>query len=105
MNNFFLKSVAIILVILHIRIMESIYKQLVNINLKLAHLLRYLRKQNNWTQEYLAEISTIDYKHIQRLESVKYISDIRFSTLLKLATAFNLNALDFLRYILLPEEM
>jgi transcriptional regulator with XRE-family HTH domain len=76
--------------------MESIYKKLVHINFNLAHFLRYLRKQNNWTQEHLAEVSTIDYKHIQRLESVKYINDFRFSTLLKLLNAFDIDILDFL---------
>lgn len=56
-------------------------EEIVNISLKLSYFLRYLRKKKNWTQEHLSEISTIDYKHIQRLESIKYNNDFRFSTL------------------------
>lgn len=80
--------------------MKTKDEELVYISLKLAYFLRYLRKKNNWTQERLAEISTVDYKHIQRLESVKYISDFRFSTLRKLSKAFNIDILDFLECII-----
>ena len=78
-------------------------EEIVNVNLRLAHLLSSLMKKNNWTQERLSEISTIDYKHIQRLESTKYNNDFRFSTLKKLSNAFEIELLDFLKYILSDE--
>lgn len=82
---------------------EKNNEEIVNISLKLSHFLRCLRKERNWTQEYLAEISTIDYKHIQRLESTKYNSDFRFSTVLKLSKAFDISLLDFIKNII-PNE-
>ena len=79
-------------------------EDIVNVNLKLAHLLRYLRKKNNWTQEHLSEVSTIEYKHIQRLESFKYNNDFRFSTIQKLSKAFNIDLLDFIKCIISTES-
>ncbi len=84
--------------------MKSKDDDLMYINLKLAHFMRYLRKKNSWTQEHLAEVADIDYKHIQRLESIKYINDFRISTLRKLSHAFNINTLDFLECIIPGEK-
>lgn len=79
-------------------------EEIANISLKLSYFLRYLRKKNNWTQEYLSEISTIDYKHIQRLESIRYNNDFRFSTLQKLSKAFDIDLLDFIKCIISDES-
>ena len=79
-------------------------EEIVNISLKLSYFLRYLRKKKNWTQEHLSEISTIDYKHIQRLESIKYNNDFRFSTLQKLSKAFDIDLLDFIKCIISDEN-
>lgn len=59
------------------------------INFKLRNRLRYLRQQHGYTQMKLAELSGIEYKHIQLLESKKP-SDARLSTLEKLAKAFKM---------------
>ncbi len=60
-----------------------------NIELKFAKRLRNLRKEYGYTQEHLAGISGIDYKHIQLLES-KNPPAVRIDTLEKLAKAFKL---------------
>lgn len=60
------------------------------IRLKLGKRLRGLRKKHGYTQEKLAELSGIDYKHIQLLES-KRPSGIKIDTLEKLAKAFNIS--------------
>ena len=41
----------------------------ININIKFSKTLRVLRKQKGLTQEKLAEMSDIDYKYLQKLES------------------------------------
>jgi transcriptional regulator with XRE-family HTH domain len=51
--------------------------------------LRELRKKYAYTQQKLAELSDIEYKHVQRLESKKPC-DIKLSTLKKLAKAFGM---------------
>jgi len=56
---------------------------------KLAKRLRDLRKQQGMTQERLAELSGIDYKHIQLLES-KDPPAAKLDTLEKIAGAFKL---------------
>lgn len=61
-----------------------------NIELRFAKRLRDLRKEYGYTQEHLAGISGIDYKHIQRLES-KSPPAVRIDTLEKIAKAFNLS--------------
>lgn len=48
-----------------------------------------MRDQHGYTQERLAEISGIDYKHIQLLES-KHPPAIKIDTLEKLAKAFKI---------------
>lgn len=52
--------------------------------------LRSLRKKHKLTQQKLAELADVEYKHIQRLESNKPC-DVKLSTLKKLAKAFNLS--------------
>ncbi len=60
------------------------------IRAKLAKRLRQLRKKHGLTQEKLAEISGIDYKHIQLLESNKP-SAAKIDTIEKLAKAFKIS--------------
>ena len=60
-----------------------------NINLKFAIRLRKLREKYGYTQQQLSELADLDYKHIQKLES-KRPSDVKLSTLEKLAKAFNI---------------
>ncbi len=55
---------------------------------QLGSSLKYLRKKSRLTQERLAELAQIDYKHIQALESLKKIKDPRISTFYKLSKAF-----------------
>jgi len=62
-----------------------------DIKIKLAKRIRELRKKNKLTQEGLSALSGIDYKHIQRLESIKNTCDIKISTLEKLAKAFQIS--------------
>jgi transcriptional regulator with XRE-family HTH domain len=59
--------------------------------------LRQLRKKHKLTQEKLAELSDVDYKHIQKLEG-KNPYDVKLSTLNKLAKAFNLSLSKFLDF-------
>ena len=51
--------------------------------------IRQLRKECGYTQQELAELANIEYKHIQRLESKKPC-DLKLSTLEKLAKAFKI---------------
>lgn len=62
-----------------------------NISNRLAKFIKSKRKENNLTQEQLSEISTIDYKQIQNLESLKKINNPRLSTFIKLSKAFNIS--------------
>ena len=57
---------------------------------KLATRLRELRKERGYTQEKLSELSGIDYKHIQLLES-ESPSSPTLATLEKLAEAFRIS--------------
>jgi transcriptional regulator with XRE-family HTH domain len=61
-----------------------------DIKLRLAKKLRELRKEYGYTQQKLAELANIDYKHVQRLES-KTPSAAKIDTLEKLAKAFRIN--------------
>ena len=65
--------------------------------LKLAKRLRQLRKRHGYTQERLAELSGVDYKHIQLLESVNP-SAAKIDTIEKLAKAFKINPSKFLDF-------
>jgi transcriptional regulator with XRE-family HTH domain len=67
------------------------------LRLKLGARIRELRKKHKYTQWKLSELSDIDDKHIQLLESKKRC-DVKLSTLAKLAKAFNISVsklLDF----------
>ena len=59
------------------------------INLKLAKRLRELRKKHGYTQKKLAELSGVDYKHIQLLES-KNPPAAKLGTLDKIAKSFKI---------------
>ncbi|MDD5681540.1 MAG: helix-turn-helix transcriptional regulator [Candidatus Omnitrophica bacterium] len=63
---------------------------------KIAKRLRELRKQHNYTQEKLAELSGVDYKHIQLLEG-KNPPALRVDTLEKIAKAFNITPSELLK--------
>jgi transcriptional regulator with XRE-family HTH domain len=68
-----------------------------DLRLKLAARIRELRKKYKYTQWELSDLSDVDYKHIQLLESKKRC-DVKLSTLTKLAKAFNISVsklLDF----------
>ena len=56
---------------------------------KLSKRLRDLRKKYKFTQEILSELSGVDYKHIQLLES-KNPPAARLDTIEKIAKAFNI---------------
>lgn len=62
---------------------------------KFSERLRNLRLKYNLTQLQLSELSGVDYRHIQLLES-KTPCDIRISTLVKLAKAFKMTASDMI---------
>ena len=57
---------------------------------KLAKRLKELRKETKLTQERLAELSGIDYKHIQLLESNNPPA-AKINTIEKLAKAFKIS--------------
>ncbi len=62
-----------------------------SINLQLAKKIRSLRIKKDLTQQELAELAGLDYKHVQNLEGPKP-DDIRLSSLEKLAKAFKIPA-------------
>jgi len=68
-----------------------------NIRLKFGNRLKTLRKRHKITQEKLAALSDVDYKHIQLLES-KNPPAIRIDTLEKIANAFNLSCAELLDF-------
>lgn len=61
-----------------------------DIKMEFAKRLKKLRAEYNYTQQRLSEISTVDYKHIQKLES-KNPSAARIDTLEKIAGAFDIS--------------
>lgn len=68
-----------------------------SIKTKLANRIKSLRKEHGLTQEKLAELSGIDYKHIQKLEG-KDSPAAQIDTLGKIAKAFQMKVsklLDF----------
>jgi transcriptional regulator with XRE-family HTH domain len=67
------------------------------IRLKLAGRLRELRKKKGLTQEKLSELSGIDYKHIQLLESKKAPA-AKLDTIEKLAKAFHISPSELLKF-------
>ena len=66
-----------------------------DIRVSYAGRLRQLRKKHGYTQQKVAELANVEYKHIQRLESKKPC-DVKLSTLEKIAKAFNLSLSEFL---------
>jgi len=60
------------------------------IRYKFARRIRELRKRKGLTQQQLAELADLDYKHVQRLES-KNPTDVKLETLEKLAKAFKIS--------------
>ena len=68
-----------------------------NIETKLARRIKSLREKNGYTQQYLSELSHIDYKHIQRLESGNPPS-ARIDTLEKIANAFGISVSQLLDF-------
>ncbi len=61
-----------------------------NINMRFAKRLRELRKKQHLTQQRLAELAEIEYKHLQALESGKPPSP-RLETIGKLAKALGVS--------------
>lgn len=59
--------------------------------------LRSLRKKYGYTQQHLAELSSIEYKHIQRLEG-KNTCDVKLSTIQKISKAFKMSPSEFLDF-------
>jgi len=68
----------------------------ISINLKIRDRLRQLRAEKNLTQEKLAELSGVDYKHIQLLESKKPPA-VRIDTLEKICKGFGLELKEFFK--------
>ena len=64
---------------------------------KLAKKLRDLRKKAGLTQERLAELSGVDYKHIQLLES-KNPPAAKLNTIEKIAKAFKIKPSELLSF-------
>jgi len=60
-----------------------------DINFLLGKRLRELRKKHKLTQQQLAELADIDYKHIQLLEG-KNPSSPKLTTIAKVAKAFKI---------------
>jgi len=67
------------------------------IRLKLAKRIKELRKRKGLTQEQLSELSGIDYKHIQLLESNKTPA-AKLDTIEKLAKAFGISPSKLLKF-------
>ena len=61
-----------------------------SIRYKFSKKLRVLRLKHGLSQQKLAELADIDYKHLQRLESKKP-TDAKLETVEKLAKAFKIN--------------
>lgn len=66
---------------------------------KLASYIKEKRLAANLTQEELAHLSKIDYKHIQNIESLKKINDPKLSTLQKLAHALKIKVSDITSFL------
>ena len=68
------------------------------INRKLGKVLKELRAKSGLTQDQLAELSKIDYKHIQKLEG-KTPSSPTLNTLEKIAKGFDISVSDLIKAI------
>ena len=62
-----------------------------NIRLRFAATIKKLRKRQRLTQEKLAELTGIDYKYIQRLES-KRPPAVKIDTIQRIAKAFKVDS-------------
>lgn len=69
-----------------------------NVNKLFASALKKLRKSKGLTQEKLAEMSDIDYKYLQKLES-KNPSSPTLSVLEKLSHGLGITLTEFIRCI------
>lgn len=69
-----------------------------DINNIFAERLRELRKSKGLTQEKLAEMSDIDYKYLQKLES-KNPSSPTLSVLEKLSRGLGITLTEFIKFI------
>ena len=67
------------------------------IQAKFGRKVKILRKKQGFSQQKLAELAELDYKHIQRLES-KRPTDAKLTTLEKLARAFKVPAWKLLQF-------
>ena len=56
---------------------------------KFSKRVRQLRREHGYSQQKLAELADIEYKHVQRLEG-KRPCDVKLTTLAKLAHAFKI---------------
>ncbi len=63
---------------------------------RISERVRKLRIKHGYTQEKLAELAGIEYKHIQRVES-KIPCDLKASTLEKLAKAFKISVSELMK--------
>jgi len=68
-----------------------------DIRLKLGKRIRELRKKKKLTQEQLSELSKVDYKHIQLLESKKAPA-AKLDTIEKIAKAFHISPSELLKF-------
>ena len=59
--------------------------------------IKVLRKASNLTQQQLADISEVDYKHIQKLESSNP-GNPKIETLDKIAKAFKMSLSELLKF-------
>ncbi len=66
---------------------------------KLAKHIKLLRKERNLTQNALAELANIEYKHLQTLENPKNTHSPTLRTLEKISSALELQTWEFLRPI------
>jgi transcriptional regulator with XRE-family HTH domain len=71
----------------------------VSTEIKLAKHIKSLRQEKGLTQTALAELSDIEYKHIQSLESLKSTHSPTLRTIEKVSKAFGLRPDEFLKPI------
>lgn len=69
-----------------------------DINIQFSKALKNLRVSKGLTQEKLSELSGIDYKYLQKLESATPSSPT-LSTLHKLATGLNVSLLELVEQV------
>ncbi|MFA5390904.1 MAG: helix-turn-helix transcriptional regulator [Candidatus Omnitrophota bacterium] len=67
------------------------------IQIRFSRKIKLLRKTRGLSQQKLAELAELDYKHIQRLES-KRPTDAKLTTIEKLANGFKVPAWKLLQF-------